>query len=183
MIKIRHATEDDKDSIRHLTIEAFSDSPLGYHGEADLVDSLRLSCRHQLALVACIDGGVVGHVLFTQAFIHWDNKLSNGMGLAPLSVAPKHQGCGIGSQLVRCGMKQLYDSGEDFVIVLGHPEYYPQFGFRPGLEFGVRHGFGGIAQSSFFISWNPNKPIPQKNLTGRAYYDAEFGLQHAVTTA
>ena len=75
-------------------------------------------------------GAVVGHILFTPALIEGAGRRVVGMGLAPLAVLPDHQGQGIGSTLVRYGLKVLRERDCPFIIVLGHPVYYPRFGFE-----------------------------------------------------
>ncbi len=68
------------------------------------------------------------------------------MGLAPMAVAPDCQRRGIGTLLVQAGLNELSQSGCPIVVVLGHPEYYPRFGFVPAAELGITHGFEGIPQ-------------------------------------
>jgi putative acetyltransferase len=104
--------------------------------EADIVDALRSSCPEALSLVAIQDTHVVGHMLFTPVTID-GASIVGGMGLAPMAVLPEKQRLGIGSRLVRAGLEQLRHVGCPFVIVLGHPEYYPRFGFLPASRFGL----------------------------------------------
>lgn len=109
--------------------------------EADLVDALRAAADPYLSLVAEVDGKVVGHILFTPV-THADHPKLKLMGLAPMAVHPDHQRTGIGSALVRAGLEACRDLGMLGVVVLGHPDYYPRFGFRPaGTTFGISSAY------------------------------------------
>lgn len=165
----------DQAAIQRVTSEAFAHSEFGHNGEAELVDRLRKNCERVVSLVALAEGEIVGHVLFTPAEIRTAERHGQGWGLGPLSVLPDRQKTGIGSALVREGFARLAADGE-FVVVLGHPEYYPRFGFVPAADFGVAHGFAGIPQEVFFLR------VSQPHLTtllrgGVAYYRPEFGPQ------
>ena len=83
-----------------------------------------------LSLVAEKDGKLVGHILFTTARLQPENQEPAIRILAPLAVSSDVQGEGIGGVLIREGLKQLAESGVDLVFVLGHPRYYPRFGFQ-----------------------------------------------------
>lgn len=176
-MEIRPATSQDAASIRDLTIAAFSASEFGHNGEADLIEALTGTVAEHLSLVATIENKIVGHILFTLVVLRADSEEQSGMGLAPMSVAPDQQRRGVGSTLVREGLERLFDGGCVFAAVLGHPAYYPRFGFEPAGSFGVAHGFEGIPQEVFFLSRNPHtvQPIP----SGRLFFDSAFGEQHA----
>ncbi len=89
-----------------------------------------------LSLVAEKDGKLVGHILFTTAQLQPENQESSIRILAPLAVSSDVQGEGIGGALIKEGLKQLAESGVDLVFVLGHPRYYPRFGFQTAALFG-----------------------------------------------
>ena len=110
--------------IRKINIAAF-----GGVEEADLVDKLREDGHALLSLVAELDGGVVGHILFSRMWIKTPQALIDAVALAPVAVLPEHQRKGIGSLLIRRGLELLCERREKIVIVLGHPSYYPKFGF------------------------------------------------------
>src|SRR5690606_16435046 len=105
--------------------------------EADLVDQLRHEAEPCVSLVAEEDGAVVGHVMFSPVTVdgHPDAKV---MGLAPLAVHYDYQGRGIGSALVRAGLERCRALGALGVVAVGHPDYYPRFGFGPASRFGLR---------------------------------------------
>jgi len=88
------------------------------------------------SLVAEIDGRVVGHALFTAVRLQSDRQSVSGQILAPLAVSKEHQGKGIGGSLIAEGLKHLAASGVELVFVLGHPDYYRKFGFRPARVLG-----------------------------------------------
>jgi putative acetyltransferase len=130
LIRPEHPT--DHAAIRHVYTLAF-----GQPNEADLVDALR---RHQaltLSLVAVQDHRIVGHIAFSPVSIASDTITHDALGLAPVGVLPTHQRQGIGSQLVKSGLQACRDIGCGVVVVLGHPHYYPRFGFTPATPYGI----------------------------------------------
>lgn len=111
----------------------------GTSAEADLVAALRADADPVVSLVAEHDGAVVGHIMFSPVTLPGhDLKI---MGLAPVAVAPSRQRQGIGSALVRAGLERCRALGYGAVVVLGHPEYYPRFGFVPSVRFGIRSAY------------------------------------------
>ncbi len=128
-IEIREEQTGDANAIRHVNMEAF-----GQPQEAQLVDALRSSCKDLLSLVAADGDDIVGHILFSPAFI----ADVRGVGLGPMAVSPERQRDGIGFELVRTGLVKLEGRGCPFVIVVGHADYYPRFGFERASARGVR---------------------------------------------
>ncbi len=104
--------------------------------EANLVDTLRQQARPVVSLVAEDNRVVVGHIMFSPVVLPGHPELMI-MGLAPMAVVPEHQRKGIGSALVRAGLERCKQLGCGAVVVLGHPEYYPRFGFSPSARFGI----------------------------------------------
>ena len=90
-----------------------------------------------IALVAEVGATIVGHILFSPVTVEHSNKPPL-VGLAPMAVAPGYQKQGIGSVLVREGLARCRAAGVEGVVVLGHAEYYPRFGFVPAQQFGLR---------------------------------------------
>ena len=133
MITIREEQPRDIKTIRDLNKRAFGQSQ-----EADLVDKLRQNCDDLLSLVALMQNQVVGHILFTPVMVESEDNIVIGMALAPMAVLPEYQRQGIGSELVRAGIEKLKKRQCPFIIVLGHAEYYPRFGFEPASRYGVR---------------------------------------------
>jgi len=130
---IRPETLEDAAAIRNVNQEAFGSSI-----EADLVEKLRCRQAFMLSLVATDEDKVIGHILFSQATIESRNASFSALGLGPMAVLPSHQGKGIGSQLVRVGLQECERLGHEVVVVLGHPDYYPRFGFVPASTYGIK---------------------------------------------
>jgi putative acetyltransferase len=132
VIVIRPEGAGDIVAIRHVNEQAF-----GRADEADLVDRLRRSGKAVISLVAEADGEIVGHILFSTVLIETRAGPATCLGLAPMAVLPGHQRKGIGGRLVRAGLDRCRDTGHTRVIVLGHPDYYPRFGFEPAGRHGI----------------------------------------------
>lgn len=138
MLTIKPETADLLDQIRHINDAAF-DQP----AEGMLVDALRQgeSFIPALSLVAEVDGKAVGHSLFSKIKIKGETATADALALAPMSVLPEHQNQGIGSKLVAQGLEACWRLGHRVVVVLGHPDFYPRFGFRPASLYGIRPPF------------------------------------------
>ncbi|MCG8081121.1 MAG: N-acetyltransferase, partial [Candidatus Thiodiazotropha taylori] len=155
----------DREAIHQLNSVAFDNGP-----EAMLVDKLRMGCEDYLSFVAVEEGSVIGHILFTPASM--EDSSAVGMGLAPMAVLPSHQGEGIGSRLVRYGLEYLRDAGCPFVIVLGHPDYYPRFGFELASKYQIHSQWEGVPDDAFMIAVFDQAVIPRHG--GVARYRDEF---------
>jgi putative acetyltransferase len=147
-MEIRPETAADHAAIRGILTAAFETE-----GEADLVEALRREADPVLGLVAEDGGEVLGHIFFSPVTLpghpshpsHPDLKI---LGLAPMAVAPGQQRQGIGSALVRAGLQGCRALGAAAVVVLGHPEYYPRFGFQPATAFDLASEYD--APEAFF---------------------------------
>jgi putative acetyltransferase len=93
------------------------------------VDKLRGDEHALISLVAELDGSIVGHIMFSRMWIKTSPGLVSAVSLAPVAVLPQHQRKGIGSRLIHHGLELLRGRGERVVIAVGHPDYYPRFGF------------------------------------------------------
>jgi putative acetyltransferase len=131
-LTIRAETPQDERRIAEVTTQAF-----GKEREARIVEEIRGSDNYvaELSLVAELDGEIVGHVLLS--YVGLTGRERRVLELGPISVAPEYQGTGIGSALVREALRRADDRGEPLVLVLGHADYYPRFGFRPARELGI----------------------------------------------
>src|SRR5205085_9996992 len=115
----------------------------GQDAEARLVDALRDGGHVRVSLVSEIDGQIVGHILFSDLPIITEDGTTSALALAPMAVLPDFQNEGIGSALVRRGLEVCKDQGHRIVIVLGHPHYYPRFGFSAKMAEHLDSPFSG----------------------------------------
>jgi putative acetyltransferase len=167
MIIIREERQEDREAVRAVNENAF-----GQPDEAYIVDRLQKSCPGLLSLVALEGDEVVGHILFSPAKIEGDTKTREGMGLAPVAVLAERQHQGIGTQLVKRGIEMLKIRGCPFIIVLGHAEYYPRFGFARASMHGIRSQWDGVPDDAFMILILD--PSAMEGVSGVARYRDEF---------
>lgn len=172
MITIRQEQVGDETAVYHVNEAAF-----GRAAEADLVDALRRRALKQrgvvtLSLVAERAGEIVGHILFSPVTITDEaGGVVTAVGLGPLAVSPHCQREGIGSQLTQTGVEMLRQAGHEILIVLGHPEYYPRFGFAPANQFGIRWEIE-VPDEAFMVM--ALKPGGLDGVTGIVRYQPEF---------
>ena len=121
---IRPETPEDAAAIHNVNGEAF-----GQKEEGELIDKLRNRGVLSLSLVAVEDKEIVGHIAFSPVVIESETSSFEGISLAPMAVLPAYQRQGIGSKMVRAGLEECRRLGHEIVVVLGHPAYYPRFGF------------------------------------------------------
>jgi len=129
---IRPEQPEDIESIRNINKEAF-----GRENESKLVDKLRSRGVLTISLVAVQDGEVVGHIAFSPVVVEPETSGFMAITLGPIAVLPAHQRKGIGLQLVRAGLEECQRLGHEIVFLVGHPDYYPRFGFVPARPKGV----------------------------------------------
>ena len=132
MLNIRLETPEDIDSIRYVNEQAF-----GQKAEADVIDKLRSRNALTISLVAVRKDEVVGHIAFSLVAVESKGAGFEAITLAPMAVLPAYQRQGIGSQLVRAGLEECRRLDHDIVVVLGHPDYYPRFGFVTAKPKGI----------------------------------------------
>lgn len=159
----------DGAAIRAVNVAAFPTS-----AEADLVEAIRGSDRFvpELSLVACLGDDVVGHLLLSYVTLQTGDGPEEVLELAPMAVVPDHQSEGIGSALVVAGLDAAEVRDEPLVLVLGHPWFYPRFGFRPASRFGIVPS-RPVPDAAFMV-----KPLTtyRRALSGRVVYPAAFDL-------
>jgi putative acetyltransferase len=129
---VRAERPEDYHAVYQVNEQAF-----GRPEEADLVDALRKSNQPRISLVAEEGGRIVGHIFFSTVQIESETSATAALGLAPMAVLPEFQNQGIGSALVRRGLEECRNMGQEVVVVLGHTEYYPRFGFVPASQKGL----------------------------------------------
>ncbi len=130
---IREEQPEDIENIRHINSSAFETEV-----EAKLVDTLRQSGIPLISLVAEEKGELIGYIMFSPVSIDENISAPAIAGLAPMAVLPNWQKKGVGSKLVEEGLKHCKHSGYSAVVVLGHADYYPRFGFVPSVRYGIK---------------------------------------------
>ncbi|MCA1834734.1 MAG: N-acetyltransferase [Actinobacteria bacterium] len=130
IVSIREELPADHDAIYQVEKAAF-DTPL----QAEIVERLRMQVKPFLSLVAVADADVVGHICFSPATIEGEPSIEAAQ-LSPLAVRPDHHGRGIGSALIREGIKRCRPVGWSLVFLLGDPKFYSRFGFQLAASLG-----------------------------------------------
>lgn len=141
--KIRQEQESDNKAVYRLVELAFRNMEESDHREHFLVERLRKSDAFvpELSLVAESNGEIIGHILMTKVEIVSDDKAVTSLGLAPVSVLPDYQGAGIGGALIREVHKRAAGLGYGSSVLLGHKDYYPKFGYKRAIDFGIEFPF------------------------------------------
>ncbi len=163
---IGEETPDDIEAIAALNRAAF-----GGGEEVEIIDRL---CRDGLVALSLVDrdaGAIVGHVLFSELEVTVDGNAVRAVALAPMAVMPTRQREGIGSRLVRHGLDVLKDRGCEAVIVLGHPDYYPRFGFSAARAAKLAAPFSGPAFMALEL-----KPGALAGASGTVRYPRAFRI-------
>jgi putative acetyltransferase len=169
---IRDERPSDHESISNLLKSAF---PTG--AEARLVDLLRERGKATCSLVAEAGGELVGHILFSPVTVQRALWVVGGLGLAPVAVSPPHQRRGVGSRLIEEGLSIGRTTGRPFVVVLGEPDYYRRFGFRPARIFGLSNEYA-VDDPFMIIELSPGR-IPAGG--GLVRYAPEFAEALSIT--
>jgi predicted N-acetyltransferase YhbS len=139
-ITIRQESSADYHVVIRLIEKAFESLEISDHNEGQLVDKLRKAPTfiEELSLVAEFSHQVVGHILFTPVEIDNGHQKFQSLILAPVSVLPEFQKQGIGGSLIRAGHLKAIELGFQSVILVGHPDYYPRFGYKPASRWGIK---------------------------------------------
>lgn len=156
-VHIRQEISDDYQHVRALVKAAFADLTYSDQTEHFLVERLRNAPTFipELSLVAEVDGQVVGHILLTRILIQGDRMQTPSLALAPVSVHPDFQGQGIGGALIRTSHEIAQQQGYHSIILLGHEDYYPRFGYQPTADFGIQLPFEAPPQNCMLIELQP----------------------------
>lgn len=169
-MNIRQERPADYEAIYHVIKDVFANAEHCDGNEQDLVVELRKSNAFipELSLVAEEDGRIVGHILFTRAFVGGEAVLA----LAPLSVLPACQNRGIGLALIQRGHQIAAELGYRYAVVLGHAKYYPKAGYVPASRYGIRAPFEVADENFMAVSLCE----PRDQLNGVMEYDPAFGI-------
>ena len=167
---IRQEQASDHNAVYQIIKSAFSNVTHSDGSEPELVVALRRSKAFvpDLSLVAICNENIVGHILFTEVTVNGKTELA----LAPLSVLPSYQRQGIDLALIAEGHRIARESGYDYSIVLGHPNYYPKAGYHPARLYGMKPPFEVPDDSFMAIKLNP----AAEPLNGIVKYDPAFGI-------
>jgi len=132
---VRTETSVDYKAVYDLNFEAFGNR----EDESNLIERIRESNGFiaELSIVAEENGEIVGHILLSKAFVWNGDESSEVIVLAPIAVRPSYQKKGVGSRLVHEGLNRVKALGYGLVLLIGHPSYYPKFGFKPARQFGL----------------------------------------------
>ncbi|MEJ2595236.1 MAG: N-acetyltransferase [bacterium] len=157
----------------YADIVRVNDLAFGRKAEGNLVNALRKTDLYipDLSIVAETDSQVVGHILFYPVFIHDKGKKFATLTLAPMSVLPDFQKKSIGKLLVLYGLQVAHDLNHSSVVVLGHPSYYPKFGFQPASKWNIKSPFP--APNEAFMARELKKGGLQ-NVSGKVEFPEAF---------
>lgn len=161
-MEIREETGADIEAIRRVNRRAFAQDQ-----EGNIVDALRSNGAALLSLVAIVDGELVGHIMYSPAVV----GETTGAALGPMAVLPEFQRQGIGSRVVEAGNQKLKDMGYPFIIVVGHAEFYPRFGFTPASKHNIRCEWD-LPDEVFMMA--VLDPLKMQGVSGLAKYRHEF---------
>ncbi len=167
--EVRAETGADRAAVGEVLRAAFPTD-----AEARLVEALRDGGALALSLVAEEGGQIVGHIAFSELEVGEAQAATTppGLALAPVAVLPECQRRGLGAALVGEGLRRLAAARRPFVIVLGHAEYYPRFGFAPASRYGILCPFPAPDEAFLALELNPGG---LQGVTGTVCYRPEFG--------
>lgn len=163
----RPERSEDINAIRAINVAAFPSEE-----EANLIETLRADPEvwiDGLSIVSVDATGVpIGHALLSRCSVGGEPALA----LAPCAVLPEYQGRGVGSAAIRRSLAAARQHGENLVVVLGHADYYPRFGFSPASKFGISAPFDVPDETFLALALGPNRDTPR----GQIRYPAAFGV-------
>lgn len=172
-MNLRQETKNDYKAVFNLIKEAFKNEALSEHKEQFLVERLRKSDAFipELSIVAEIDKKIVGYILTTKLKIKNESNEFESLALAPVSVLPEFQGKGIGGKLIIESHKKAKELGHKSIVLLGHENYYPKFGYQQADTFGREFPFNVPKQNCMAVELIENG---LKNVNGMVEYPKEF---------
>lgn len=174
-IKIRQEKPEDYQEVFEVIKETFLHESNSDHQEHFLVNRLRESSHFlpQLSLVAEYNQKIVGYVLLSRITIQNDKNKFPALALAPIAILPNFQQKGIGSKLLAIVHKKARNLDYELVIVLGHEEYYPRFGYEQASKFDIQAPLEVPAKNFMLKELTPNAA---KHISGIVVYPEEFHI-------
>lgn len=171
MLEIRPERPGDEEAIAEVNRRAFEGEE-----EVGIIEAVRGSEYFipELSLVAEQDGRIIGHIMFSIiTLVRFDRPAEKILSLAPMAVDPEMQKKGAGSALVKAGMKKAAELGHMVVVVIGHPEYYPRFGFRQARSIGYDIGME-VPDAAFMVAGL--QPDALQDAGGMVQFSPAFGI-------
>ncbi|GAA0085784.1 N-acetyltransferase [Clostridium sp. CTA-7] len=143
MVVIRQEIEKDYVEVEKVIEKSFKTAEFTDNDEHNLVKRLRHSDEFikELSLLAEVNNKIIGHILLTKAFIKCEEKKVETLALAPLAVLPEFQKSGVGKKLINEAIEKSKKLGYKSIVVLGHKNYYPKFGFKKASDYGIKAPF------------------------------------------
>ncbi|WP_035649439.1 GNAT family N-acetyltransferase [Flavobacterium sp. ASV13] len=172
-IKLRQENKDDFESVFRLIEKAFEKEEFSDHKEQFLVERLRKSDAFisELSIVAEIENKIVGHILFTKLEVKNESQIFHSLALAPVSILPEFQGKGIGGKLILHGHETAKSLGYKSVILLGHQDYYPRFGYELCEKYNIKMPFDVPSENCMVIALEKDA---LKEVSGEVVYPKAF---------
>ncbi|MBX2814718.1 MAG: N-acetyltransferase [Saprospiraceae bacterium] len=176
-VLVRKEVDEDIPKVQRLIEQAFASVAHSDHSEHHLVQRLRGAPEYvaELSLVAeAPSQGIVGHILLTPVLLEPTAETHQALGLAPVSVAPTHQSKGIGSKLIRAAHAAAMDEGFGLIVLIGHADYYPRFGYQSAGSMGIHFPFEVPDENCFALDLLGH--FPSNDGIRKVVYPNAFGI-------
>lgn len=172
---IRQEKEADRQQVFAVIEKAFEKEENSDQNEQFLVERLRKSTAFvpDLSLVAEVDGAIVGYILLTKIKLNGEQGKIQSLALAPVAVHPDYQHRGIGAKLIETAHSKAKELGFESAVVLGHPGYYPRFGYKKAADFAIKLPYNVPDDYCLAVELKANSLRDKGNTT--VEYSKEFG--------
>jgi len=172
-IHIREEQKKDHPAVFQIVEKAFEKMKYSSHTEQFIVEKLRKDEAFvpELSLVAELDDELVGYIILSKIKIDNGNQLFDALTLGPVAVLPKLHGKSIGSQLINEAHKRAKELGHKVVILLGHKDYYPRFGYELMQKYGISLPFEASPENCMVFGLTPDA---LKGVSGKVIYSKPF---------
>ncbi|WP_215225639.1 GNAT family N-acetyltransferase [Echinicola shivajiensis] len=172
-VSIRQETNSDYHEVFNLIKESFQNEPMSDHREQFLVDRLMDSDSFvpELSLVAEVGNQILGYILLSKVKIEDGHHSHEALALAPVSVLPEYQRRGIGGKLISEAHRKAREMDFKGIVLLGHADYYPRFGYRRASDFGISLPFDVPSENCMAMELYPGA---FQNISGMVEYPKGF---------